>query len=227
MTVARALAAACLVSTLCVGVAKAESTVRVLLVIDQSDDAFAERVRSELAGLGLAVIVAEPWRSGDQIVALDAATRAAQAAAGIRMLPSRKGVEVWMADQPAGRSLLRQMIVDEHNEPNQGLVALQTAELLRTALLSSTVVRKSEPLPATSGPPLPKASPAEVVVASRAASPQAPRAGIQAALGAMVSPGAGDAALQIWLSLYRFVTDRWALALDVSAPLAYRLADRA
>jgi hypothetical protein len=219
LTLARAVAAACLVSTLCVGVAKAESTVRVLLVIDQNDDAFAERVRAELVGLGLNVIVAEPWRSGEQIVSLDAATRSVQAAAGIRMLPSRKGVEVWMADQPAGRSLLRQMIVDERAEPNQGLVALQTAELLRTGLLSATVVRKSEPPPAAPAPPPPSASPTAVVVASPTDSSPAPRAGVQAALGAMVSPGAGDAALQIWLSLYRFVTDSWALALDVSAPL--------
>jgi hypothetical protein len=216
----RALAVACLVTTLGVGVAKADASVRVLLVVDQSDDAFAERVRAELVGLGLHVIVAEPWRTGEQIVALDVATRTAQAAAGIRMLPSRKGVEVWMADQPAGRSLLRQMIVDEHSEPNQGLVALQTAELLRTALLSSPLVRKTEPAPAAPAPAAPTVSPPnEVVVASPAAGAQAARAGVQAALGAMISPGGGDAALQTWLSLYRFVTDRWALALDVSAPV--------
>ena len=42
-----------------------------------------------------------------------------------------------MANQPTGRSLLRQLVVDEQpGAPNEGLVALQTAELLRTTLLS-------------------------------------------------------------------------------------------
>jgi hypothetical protein len=218
VTRSRALAVACLASALSASAARAQSTVRVLLVVDQSDDAFAERVRAEVAGLGLQVIVSEPWRSGDSVVALDAATRAAQAAAGIRMLPSRKGVEVWIADQPAGRSLLRQMVVDEHTEPNQGLVALQTAELLRTSLLASpAVVRRPEPTP--SPPASPRASAPEAVVVAGPAPPAGPRGGIQAALGAMVSPEAGDASVQTWLSLYRFVTRKWALALDVSAPL--------
>jgi len=39
------------------------------------------------------------------------------------------------------------------------------------------------------------------------------------AFGALFSPNAGDAAVQTWLSLYRFLTDQWALALDVSAPV--------
>jgi hypothetical protein len=193
--------------------------VRVLLVVDQSDDPFAERIRAELVNLGLQVITAETWRTGDPVVALDAATRGAQAAAGIRMIHSRKGVEIWMADQPTGRSLLRQLIVDERaGEPNQGLVALQTAELLRTSLLAQPPPRSKPPEPAPAPASSPPAAPAAVVVAGPTP-PPGPRAGVQVAFGALFSPNAGDAAVQTWLSLYRFLNDRWALALDVSAPV--------
>ena len=59
--------------------------------------------------------------------------------AAIRILPSRNGVEVWMADEASGRSLLRQAIVDETpGGPNQDVIALQTAELLRTGLFPET-----------------------------------------------------------------------------------------
>lgn len=220
MKLLRAIAAGCVLSALLTGVAASETAVRVLLVVDQSDDPFAERIRAELVGLGLQVVTAEPWRTGEPVVALDAATRAAQAAAGVRMISSRKGVEIWTADQPAGRSLLRQLIVDERaGEPNQGLVALQTAELLRTSLLSGPVVRRApEPAPARAEKALPSPSPAEVVVATPSP-PPGPRAGVQAAFGALGSPNAGDAAMQTWLSLYRFIDDHWGLALDVSLPL--------
>ena len=216
----RAIAAGCLLSALLIGASGASEPLRVLLVIDQSDDPFAERIRAELANLGLQVITAETWRTGEPVVALDAATRVAQAAAGIRMIHSRKGVEIWMADQPTGRSLLRQLIVDERaGEPNQGLVALQTAELLRTSLLAPPPPRSKPPepapAPASSPPPAPAAA---VVVAGPAPAPGA-RAGVQMAFGALFSPNAGDAAVQTWLSLYRFLTDQWALALDVSAPV--------
>ena len=44
---------------------------------------------------------------------IEASARSEHAVAAIRMLPSRKGVEVWMADETSGRSLLRQVVVDE------------------------------------------------------------------------------------------------------------------
>jgi hypothetical protein len=212
----RAIAAGCLLAALLASGAAASEPIRVLLVIDQNDDPFAERIRAELVNLGLQVVTAETWRTGEPVVALDAATRAAQAAAGIRMIHSRKGVEIWMADQPTGRSLLRQLIVDERaGEPNQGLVALQTAELLRTSLLAPPPPRKPpETAPAVAAEPAPP-----TVVAYGPEPPLAPRAGVQAAFGALVSPEAGDAAVQTWLSLYRFLNDSWALSLDVSAPV--------
>src|SRR4051812_25027690 len=188
---------------------------RVLIVIDESDDPFAERIKAEVSALGLEVVAIEPWRTGESIESLDAAGRANQAAAAIRMIPSRKGVEVWMANQPTGRSLLRQLVVDERaGTPNEGLVALQTAELLRTTLLSRSELPAKTP-PAhppttmTDGPP--------GIAAPEPLSP--PRSALQAAAGALLSPGAGDPALQLWMTIGHNVVGPFGIALDLSGPL--------
>ena len=138
-----------------------QEKLRVLIVIDASDDPFAERIRAEVSALGLEVVAVEPWRTGEAIESLDAAGRANQAAAAIRMVASRKGVEIWVANQPTGRSLLRQLIVDERAPaPNEGLVALQTAELLRTTLLSrsETAPPPPRPVPTINGRAAPRAA---------------------------------------------------------------------
>jgi len=188
----------------------AEQRLRVVIVIDESDDPFAERIRAEVSALGLEVVVVEPWRTGEPVESLDAAGRASQAAAAIRMVPSRKGVEVWVANQPTGRSLLRQLIVDENpGAPNEGLVALQTAERLRTTLLSrSDVPVVKAPPPPVKPPPVEPPPP-----------PRPPSVALQAAAGPLFSPGAGGVAVQAWLTLGFIVARPLGVALDVSAPL--------
>jgi hypothetical protein len=201
--------------------ATADARLRVLLVIDQADDPFAERIRAELVGLGLDVIALEPWRTGEAIESLDAAGRSEQAAAAVRMVPSRKGVEVWMANQPTGRSLLRQLIVDESaTGPNEGLVALQTAELLRTSLLAL-----HDPRPPAGGRPgggrtdgAPKQEPPVPIVTAGTRGEPGPW-GVQGAFGALFSPASGDAEMQVWLSVHRMISGRFGIALDGSAPL--------
>ncbi len=190
--------------------AAAQEKLRVLIVIDASDDPFAERIRAEVSALGLEVVAVEPWRTGEAIESLDAAGRANQAAAAIRMVASRKGVEIWVANQPTGRSLLRQLIVDERAPaPNEGLVALQTAELLRTTLLS-----RSETAP----PPPPRPVPT-IKEEPPPAPPPPPSAGLQAGFGALWSPGGGDEAYQLWMTIHRFLVRPLGVALDVSAPI--------
>ena len=189
--------------------AAAEEKLRVLIVIDASDDPFAERIRAEVSALGLEVVAVEPWRTGEAIESLDAAGRANQAAAAIRMVASRKGVEIWVANQPTGRSLLRQLIVDERAPaPNEGLVALQTAELLRTTLLS-----RSE-----TAPPPPRPVPT-IVEPPPAPPPAPPNAGLQVAFGVLWSPRGGDEAYQLWGTIHRFLVRPLGIALDVSAPV--------
>jgi hypothetical protein len=197
--------------------ASAQQPLRVLLVIDRADDRFAERIRAEIAALGLEVVTLEPWRTGETIDSLEAVGKGEQAAAAIRVVPSRKGVEVWMANQPTGRSLLRQLVIDENGDaPNEGLVALQTAELLRTSLLSVPDPRRAaqaKPSPSPSA----VLAPAVIVAAPSATPPR--RAGVQAGVGAMFSPGGSDPTLQAWVSLQRLIGRRVGLALDLSAPL--------
>ena len=189
--------------------AAAQEKLRVLIVIDASDDPFAERIRAEVSALGLEVVAVEPWRTGEAIESLDAAGRANQAAAAIRMVASRKGVEIWVANQPTGRSLLRQLIVDERAPaPNEGLVALQTAELLRTTLLS----RSETPPP----PPRPVPTIKEELPP---APPPPPNAGLQVAFGVLWSPRGGDEAYQLWGTIHRFLVRPLGIALDVSAPV--------
>jgi hypothetical protein len=217
VTAARTALAAALLSGLLAAAgnhaAAADPRLRVLIVIDESDDPFAERIRAEVSALGLEVVTVEPWRTGEPVESLEAVGRANQAAAAIRMVASRKGVEVWVANQPTGRSLLRQLIVDERpGTPNEGLVALQTAELLRTTLLSRSEV--------PANPPPPRAPPPPVAPPQITASPPPPAiGGLQAGAGTLFSPGAGDPAVQLWISVNRIVTGPLGIALDVSAPL--------
>jgi hypothetical protein len=180
---------------------------RVLLLTDRPGDPFMDRIRAEVAGLGLAVLVRES--AGP----LEDEARAEHAVAAIRVLPSHKGVEVWMADETSGRSLLRQLIVDERpGGPDQGLIALQTAELLRTSLFPK------EPNPAVPPATARLATP----VAPAEASPAPPRVaetGFQAGFGTLYSRGGAGPAMQGWLSLHQFWSERLGLSLNFSFPI--------
>jgi hypothetical protein len=193
----------------------AEAPMRVLIVVDESDDPFAERIKAEVTALGLEVVAIEPWRTGESVESLDTAGRANHAAAAIRMIASRKGVEIWMANQPTGRSLMRQLVVDERPVPNEGLVALQTAELLRTTLLSRSEVPTS-----TTPPPKSPAGVAEIAPPPPARPPAAPSTSLQAAAGVLVSPGV-DPGMQLWLTASHVIAGNVGLALDASAPLRH------
>lgn len=212
--------AALIAAVLSIAVARAagaadagDPKLRVVIVIDESDDPFAERIKAEVSALGFEVVAVEPWRTGESVESLDAVGRANQAAAAIRMIPSRKGVEVWIADQPTGRSLMRQLIVDERPAPNEGLVALQTAELLRTTLLSRSEVAPKPP----PRPPAPPEKPPELPQPPGPAG--LPPGAVQAGAGALYTPGI-DPALQLWLTVGFTVARPFGLALDVSAPLS-------
>ena len=188
---------------------------RVLLVADRLGDPFVERIKAELVGLGMAVVIRAP--SGP----LEDDARGQHAISAIRILPARNGVEVWMADETSGRSLLRQVVIDERPEgPDQNLIALQTAELLRTSLFPRTPAAQSQ----STGP----APPAEIATApassgGTAAAPftatSAAATGAQAGLGALLSPGGAGPALQLWLSLHHFFGRRLGLAADFALPI--------
>ncbi len=191
---------------------------RVLLLADKPGDLFVERIKAEIEGLGLTVVVRAP--SGP----LEEDARSQQAIAAIRPLPARNGVEVWMADETSGRSLLRQVIIDESPDgPDQSLIALQTAELLRTSLFPKTPETHTQNPPAS--PPSPAAeSPTAAPAGPRATSATAETArtaemGAQAGVGTLLSPGGPGPELHIWLSLHRFFGRRFGLAADIALPV--------
>ncbi len=180
---------------------------RVLLLTDKANDAFMGRIKAELTSLGLAVI------AHSQVASLEVEARTAHAVAAIRMLPSRKGIEVWMADETSGRSLLRQVIVDETpGGPDQNLIALQTAELLRTSFLP-----KAGKPPVTTT--VPAAAAPTVVPAPSPAAVATGESGAQAGLGFLYTGGGAGVALQAWISLQHAWSSGLGLALDFSLPV--------
>jgi hypothetical protein len=191
---------------------------RVLLLADKPGDLFVERIKAEIEGLGLAVVVRAP--SGP----LEEAARSQHAIAAIRPLPARNGVEVWMADETSGRSLLRQVVVDESpNGPDQNLIALQTVELLRTSLFPKTpeIPPRNPPI----SPPPPQAETAAATVAgpgmasAPAVTEPVAKMGAQAGVGTLLSLGGPGPELQVWLSLHRFFGRRLGLAADIALPV--------
>jgi len=214
---ARAAAVACAIAVLLgpsasragAGDERPRDPQRILLVVDQPDDPFATRLQAEIATLGLDVRRVEPWRTGETVGTLEGAARAGGAVAAIRTVASRKGVEIWMADQVSGRPLLRQLVVDESpSGPNQSLIALQTVELLRTSLLSHGEPPAQPPVIV-----LPQQPPSEPAAS-------AAEVGVTAGVGGFYSAGGTGTALQVWLSLHRTIgrARRLEVDFDLSAP---------
>ncbi len=185
---------------------------RVLLIVDDPRDPLVKRLEAELGGLDISLIERP---SADR---LDTAARETSAVAAIRVLPARNGVEVWMADATSGRSLLRQVIVDESpGGPNYGVVALQTAELIRTSLLYDE--GQPPPEPAAAAPPAATPSDERPARENERSASESGQAGAQASLGALFSPGGVGPGLQLWLSAHYPLGRRLSVAVDLSAPL--------
>ena len=200
-----------LVATICVvsaspAAVRAEGrpTLRVLLVIERINDPLMARIQAEIAALGLTVVV------GSESGPLESSAREQRAVAAVRVLPSRKGVEVWMADATTGRTLTRQLVVDERPDgPDQTLVALQTSEILRTGLFP----KESKPAP----------SPATPVTMTAAAAPMLPPRTdewrIRNGIGGLYSLGGVNSAMQDWLMLQGWWRRELGVALSFSLPI--------
>jgi hypothetical protein len=129
--------------------------------------------------------------------------------AAVRVLPSRKGVEVWMADATTGRTLTRQLVVDERAAgPDNTLVAMQTAELLRTGLF-----------PKADSSATPPATPVATVQVVPAPPPRTDAWRLRNGLGALYSPGGVDTGMQDWLTMQRWWHHDLGVALSASLPV--------
>lgn len=175
---------------------------RVLLVVDDPADPFVGRIRAEVALLGVEVVMRAPRGP------IEASARSEHAVAAIRILPSRRGVEVWMADETSGRSLIRQVVVDDTARgPNQNLIALQTAELLRTSLFPRPTPPASQPVAA---PP---------VVVAPASPPASGESQLVTSVGLLYGGGDAGPAWQAGLAVQHFWNDRFGFAISLSAPV--------
>jgi hypothetical protein len=108
----------------------------VAIVTAEPAASLTRRVRAELEGLGVDVIVLKPPSEGSTSRApLEQAARSVGAVAAVRLVSSSGGkVEVWVADRVTGKAVVREL-----DAPGSGAsdaaVALGTVELLRASLM--------------------------------------------------------------------------------------------
>src|SRR5260370_15019504 len=86
-------------------------TTLVAIVTAEPNSSLTRRVRRELQGLGLDVIVIRPPDEGSPSRApLEQAARSVGAVAAVRLVPSSVGkVEVWVADRGTGKAVGREL----------------------------------------------------------------------------------------------------------------------
>ena len=185
--------------------AEGRPALRVLLVLERVSDPLMARIQAEIAALGLTVVI------GGANGPLENSAREQRAVAAVRVLPSRRGVELWMADVTTGRTLTRQLVEDERPDgPDHTLVAMQTAEILRTGLFPKT------------DKPVPEAAPAAPVTTAQAAPAPPPQTGewrLRDGVGGLYSLGGVDTAMQDWLTLQRWWRRDLGVALSFSLPI--------
>lgn len=204
MTVTRT-ACALLVSLLFVlvpALARAESgATLVAIVTSEPNSALTRRVKAELEGLGVDVLVLKPPDEASTSRApLEQAARGIGAAAAIRLVPSSEGkVEVWVADRVTGKTVVRELDAANTNASDAS-VAVGTVELLRASLME---LHTPEP---TRGEVKPTPKIEALALPARPPPPAPPRLGLAFSFGAELGvrglgPSA-DGRLAFWLRLY-------------------------
>src|SRR5579864_2144728 len=108
----------------------------VAIVTTEPNASLTRRVRAELQGLGLDVIVLKPPEEGSPMRApLELAARSVGAIAAVRLVPSGEGkVEVWVADRVTGKAVVRELDVPRSGA-SDAAIAVGSVELLRASLM--------------------------------------------------------------------------------------------
>jgi hypothetical protein len=191
------VAAAVVASTLMTPArARAESgATLVAIVTAEPTSSLTRRVRAELEGLGVDVIVLKPPDEGSPSRApLEQAARSVGAVAAVRLVASSEGkVEVWVADRVTGKAVVRELD-PAGSGTSDAAVALGSVELLRASLMELH-----------SGEPPHGDAPATQRVQSLAlpSAPRVARMGLGAGAGAELGvrgPGrSADAEIGIWI----------------------------
>ena len=188
-----------LASLLLAGRAQAQSGATLVAIVTAEPNApLTRRVRAELEGLGVDVIVLKPPDEGSSVRApLERAARSVGAVAAVRLVASSEGkVEVWVADRVTGKAVVRELDASESGA-SDAAVAIASVELLRASLME---LHSTEPphgeVPASDrvralALPVPGAAPAM------------PRLGLSAGAGAELGArGLGpsaDADIGLWI----------------------------
>jgi hypothetical protein len=110
----------------------------VLVVVDAgatSTDADVARLRSELGALGFEVSTME---RPPGVQAIDELARARGAEAAVRLIEQGARVEIWLRDRATGRTVVREVIVEDPDpERAASVLAVRAGELLRASLLDA------------------------------------------------------------------------------------------
>src|SRR5271170_450500 len=117
--------------------ARAESgATLVAIVTAEPNSSLTRRVRAELEGVGLDVIVLKPPdETSPSRAPLEQAARSVGAVAAVRLIASSEGkVEVWVADRVTGKAVVRELDAPESGA-SDAAVAIGSVELLRASLM--------------------------------------------------------------------------------------------
>lgn len=108
----------------------------VAIVTSDPNASLTRRVRAELEGLGVDVIVLKPPDEGSPSRApLEQAARSVGAVAAVRLVASTEGrVEVWVADRVTGKAVVRELDAPA-GRASDAAVAVGSVELLRASLM--------------------------------------------------------------------------------------------
>ena len=169
----------------------------VAIVTAEPTSSLTRRVRAELEGLGLDVIVLKPPdESSPSRAPLEQAARSVGAVAAVRLVASREGkVEVWVADRVTGKAVVRELDAPESGA-SDAAVAIGSVELLRASLMELH-----------SGEPVHGDAPADDRIQALAlpSAPKTPRLGLGAGAGAELGVRglgpAADAEIGVWIRI--------------------------
>src|SRR5580693_842067 len=132
--IAAAIVTSALVAPECARAEKGATLVAI--VTAEPNSSLTRRVRAELEGLGLDVIVLKPPDEGSPSRApLEQAARSVGAVAAVRLIASSEGkVEVWVADRVTGKAVVRELDAPAGGT-SDAAVAIGSVELLRASLM--------------------------------------------------------------------------------------------
>jgi hypothetical protein len=186
----------------------------VVVVTAEPNGSLARRVRAELEGLGVDVLVLKPPGEDSPARApLDQAARNVGAVAAVRLVVSGEGkVEVWVADRVTGKAVVRELDAPATGS-SDAVVATGAVELLRASLME---LHSPEP-PRGDVPVTPKI---EALALPATPAPWSPRLGLDVGAGAELGLGGLGPSAEADIGLWVRIAGRFGLRALGRATLA-------